>query len=358
MAGERNRKPTPRGRAPKAAAHPARASAPHASSAARRPRSAPAAAKAKPKAKPKAKASLGLGGAGRAPKAAPSRPRERRIQHQRADALRIAAIAAGALVALALVVVVALFALRNSPVFAITSIEFEPTEHVSAEDVQSLAQVPEGATLLNVDTDAIEASLKKNPWVASASFSRGFPGTLRVTIEEQRPAALVLMSSGTVAWYLSEQNTWIEPVRIDSASDQSASDVALALAREHGCLLVTDVPSTVDPSAGSAATDAVLDAVRQFQEGFSADFAAQIACYSAPSTENVSCVLESGVEVSLGAPTDIPEKERIVQGYLDQSDGQVVRINVRVPSSPAYREIGSDNVQPGEGVDGSPEAAE
>ena len=58
-----------------------------------------------------------------------------------------------------------------------------------------------------------------------------------------------------------------------------------------------------------------------------------------PSTENVSCVLESGVEVSLGSPTDISEKEDIVQGYLEQSDGRVVRINVRVPSSPAYREI-------------------
>ena len=78
----------------------------------------------------------------------------------------------------------------------------------------------------------------------------------------------------------------------------------------------------------------------QFQQGFSDDFAAQVVCYSAPSTENVSCVLESGVEVSLGSPTEISEKERIVEGYLDQSDGKVVRINVRVPSSPAYREIG------------------
>ena len=69
-------------------------------------------------------------------------------------------------------------------------------------------------------------------------------------------------------------------------------------------------------------------------------------------------MLKSGVEVALGAPTDISEKEEIVRGYLDQSDGHVVRINVRVPSNPAYREIDSANVQPGEGVDGSPEAAE
>ncbi|MBM6676840.1 FtsQ-type POTRA domain-containing protein [Olsenella uli] len=342
MAGEKDRRPTPRGRAPKAAGRARRAPAP-------RTAQAPA-----PRARAKApvtarRSGPQLAGPGRAA-AKPQRPRDRRVRHQRAGMLRVAALVAAGLLALALVAVVALFALRNSPVFAITSIEFEPTEHVSAEDVQSLAQVPEGATLLNVDTDAIEESLRKNPWVASASFSRSFPGTLVISVEEQRPAMLVLMSSGTVAWYLSEQNTWIEPVSVEAAEGQSVSDAALALAQQAGCLLVTDVPSTVDPAPGSAATDAVLDAVRQFQEGFSDDFAAQVACYSAPSTENVSCVLESGVEVSLGEPTDISEKERIVEGYLAQSDGHVVRINVRVPSSPAYRELDSDNVQPGDGV--------
>lgn len=333
MAGEKDRRPTPRRRgkpapSPRAAAPAARARAPRSASA--RPR-------------------LTLRPRPKAPSAA-SQPRERRVRHQRAGTLRIAAVALGAVAALALVAALAFLVLRNSSVFAITSIEFEATEHVSAEDVQSLAAVPEGATLLNVDTSAIEASLKKNPWVASASFSRIFPGTLGITIEEQRPAALVLMSTGTIAWYLSESGSWIEPTTVEPAEGQSVDDAALALAQEQGCLLITDVPSTVDPEAGSAATDETLDAVRQFQEGFSSDFAAQIVCYSAPSTENVSCVLESGVEVSLGSPTDISEKEDIVQGYLEQSDGSVVRINVRVPSSPAYREIDSPNVQPGEGV--------
>ena len=280
----------------------------------------------------------------------PAPPRERRIRHQRGNVARVVLTVAAALVALAVVVTVALFALRNSSVFAITSIEFEPTEHVSAEDVQSLARVPEGATLLNVDTDALDESLRKNPWIASASFSRIPPGTLKITVEEQRPAALVVMSSGTVAWYLSEDNTWIEPAKLEPAEGQSVNDAALAIAQAQGCLLIADVPSTVDPKAGSQATDEVLDAVSQFQDGFSSDFASQVVCYSAPSTENVSCVLKSGVEVSLGAATEISLKESIVQGYLDQSDGQVVRINVRVPSNPAYRVIDSPNVQAGDGV--------
>ena len=39
-----------------------------------------------------------------------------------------------------------------------------------------------------------------------------------------------------------------------------------------------------------------------------------------------------------------------MSGYLDQSEGELVRINVRVTSSPSFREIDSSNVQAGEGV--------
>lgn len=299
----------------------------------------------------------GAGGGLRLPTVAPRgekadglQPRQRRLQHQRGQALRTAGIVAACVAALALVGVVALFVLRNTSAFEITSIEVEPTEHVSAESVQSLAQVPAGSTLLNVDTNAIEEALRKNPWVASVDFDRRFPSTLGIRIQEQRVDALVLMSSGAVAWYLSDQGTWIEPVMIEPAEGQSTNDAALAIARDNGCLLVTDVPATVEPSAGAEATDATLDAVAQFREGFSSDFNAQIVCFCAPSAEGISCVLENGVEVSLGAPTDIAEKERIVEGYLAEHEGGLLLINVRVVSSPAYRELSSDNLTFGSGV--------
>ena len=82
---------------------------------------------------------------------------------------------AGGLVALALVGLVALFILRDSPVFLIESVEAEPTEHVTQTDIQNLVSVPVGSTLLNVDTDAVEAALKKDPWVADVTFERVFP---------------------------------------------------------------------------------------------------------------------------------------------------------------------------------------
>lgn len=280
----------------------------------------------------------------------PQAPAERRQRHQRARAARVALLAVGALAALAVVALVALFALRDSSLFRISSVEFEPTEHISADDVQNLARVPVDATLLNVDTSAIEAELKKNPWVGSVSFERVFPNTLRIAIQEQVPDLLVVMSSGSVGWYLGDAGTWIEPVPIQAAEGQSVNDAALAIAQEKGCVLVTDVPSTVDPAAGSAATDEVLDAVRQFREGFSDDFASQVVCYSAPSVENISCVLASGVEVSLGSADEIATKQAIVESYLEQYPGSVVLINVRVTSAPSFREVASDHLQAGEGV--------
>ncbi len=329
------------------------------------PRRAPAARPAGAAAPAARRTKERAGGGLRLPSVAPRgekadglQPRQRRLQHQRGQALRTAGIVAACVAALALVGVVALFVLRNTSAFEITSIEVEPTEHVSAESVQSLAQVPAGSTLLNVDTDAIEEALRKNPWVASVDFDRRFPSTLGIRIQEQRVDALVLMSSGAVAWYLSDQGTWIEPVMVEPAEGQSSNDAALAIARDNGCLLITDVPATVEPSAGAEATDATLDAVAQFREGFSSDFDAQIVCFRAPSPEGISCVLESGVEVSLGAPTDIAEKERIVEGYLAEHEGGLLLINVRVPSSPAYRELSSDNLTFGSGVNPEEEPEE
>lgn len=350
MARDASRRPTPRAKqqrerrpfqAPRAA-----------SGSARRPRKAPAPA---PRAARPARSAtpdfLGPSrrGAAVAPGGVAAGTRQARERHQRGQAARLVALVAGAALALALVGVVAFLALRSSPVFEITSVEVEPTAHLSAEDISSLVQVPSGSTLLDVDTSAIEASLRKNPWVGSVSFERSFPNTLRIVITEQSADMLVVMSSGSVAWYLGDAGVWIEPTKIEAAEGQSTDDAALALARSEGCLLVTGVPSTVDPVAGSEATDEVLDAVRSFREGFSEDFASKVVCYVAPSDDDVSCILESGVEVSLGSATDISTKEAVVESVLAEHPSTWY-LNVRVPSNYTLRDVKSDNVQSGSGV--------
>lgn len=294
-----------------------------------------------------------LNRAARAAKATVQRPttsRERRQRHQRGKTLRYVAIGAASLLGVALVLVIAFFILRDSSVFRITSVEVEPTQHITVNDIRNLTQIPEGTTLLNLDEAALESSIRKNPWVGSVSIERVFPNTLKVTIAEQKADMLVVMSSGSVAWYLGDAGVWIQPTRIEAAEGQSVNDAALQKAQAEGCLLVIDVPSTVDPKSGSAPSDGVLQSVQEFREGFSEEFSSHIACYSAASTDDIWCTMDNGVSVSLGSATDIAEKEHLVESYLDEFPDTALYIVVRVVSNPSVRTIDSELMESGEGL--------
>lgn len=249
--------------------------------------------------------------------------------------------------AVALLALLALFVLSFTPAFSVTSIEADATEHLTSDTIGKLANVSEGTTLLNVDVDAIEANLKKNPWVGDVSVTREFPDRVRVVVTERKVGAVVLMSSGNIAWYLGDDGAWIEPFNIGSSTSASGSDAALARATELGCLLITNVPSTVSPVAGSASSDACILAVLQYQSEFSSDLSSQVVSYSAASAESVACSLSSGVQISLGSPSSISSKEAVIDQILATYPGQITYINVRVPSKPTYRKVGTDQVASG-----------
>lgn len=240
--------------------------------------------------------------------------------------------------------------LSNTSAFTILSIDAEDTEHLSSVDIAKLANVPEGTTLLNFDEAVIEENLKRNPWVSEAQFIREFPDRLQIVIVERKVDCLVKMDSGLVCWCLGDDFVWIEPLNLNTKGNQSVDDVALALARDMGALLITDAPTSMVPSAGSVATDEVLRAISSYRQQFSSDFASQVICYSAASTESIACTLSNGVEVSLGAPTNIDAKEAVIREILARHPNQVTYINVRVPSQPSYRKIGTESVAQGTGV--------
>ena len=356
MARDTSRRGTPRGRAlpaqGRAQSRPRQAARPAARSTGR-PAARPA---ARPQRAPKAKAATGrpafLDNAVAARRGAPQGGKERRERYQRGQSAKAVVGVVGGVAALTVVLVVAYFVLRSLSAFAIQNVVCEPTEHVTESDIKNLLEVPDGATLLNFDGSAIEASLKKDPWVGSVSFERQFPDTLRVVVNEQSTDALVVMNAGSIAWYLGTSGSWIQPTKVTVAQNQSVNDAALAQATSEGVLLITDVPSSVSPKSGSEATDDVFAAVRTFRDGFSADFSAQVVSYSAPSADNISCTLASGVEISLGSATQVSSKEAIAKEILAAHPGKVTFINVRVPSSTgsSYRSIDSEDVEAGTGV--------
>lgn len=259
---------------------------------------------------------------------------------------RLAAVA----VILAIVGSLAFSVMRMLPVFTIASIDTEATEHLTQQDIANLANVAEGTTLLNIDAGVVEENLKKNPWVAEVSVHREFPDRLRIEVRERRVSTLVLMSTSSFAWYIGEGDVWLEPAMLTVAEGQTAKDAAAALATEKGALFVTDVPATVSPQAGSEVVDEVLLAVDIYVRELPEEISSQVVYFSASSLEGISCVLSSGVEVSLGSPTQIEQKAAVLTEILDQYPGEITYVNVRTPANPSYRRIDSNSVQPGTGA--------
>ncbi|MCH4054087.1 MAG: FtsQ-type POTRA domain-containing protein [Atopobiaceae bacterium] len=247
------------------------------------------------------------------------------------------------------VVIVVLLVLSRTSLFTIESLDIEATDHLSQETIAQFADVPEGTTLLNVDIAAVKDNVMRDPWVESVDVIREFPDRLKIVVHERSVGYVVLMSSSNLVWYLGEDGSWIEPETLDLSSGQSADDVAFAKAQELGAKLITDVPHTVSPKAGKSASDSCIQAVIEYESGFSSDFSSQIVRYSAASEQAISCALKSGVLVSLGEPSDISSKEQVVTQILQENPDQVTYINVRVVSQPSYRKVDSDSVTAGSG---------
>ena len=257
------------------------------------------------------------------------------------------------LVVVAVMLVAALVSfivLSSTPMFTIAYIDTESTEHLSAENIAKLASVEEGTTLLTIDEEAIVENLKRNPWVGDVQLIREFPDKLKIVVTERTVDCLVKMSTASVCWCLGNDNVWIEPINLTILDGQSADDAALALAREMGSLLIIDVPTSLSPTAGESTNEDALMAVATYREQFSKEFSDQIVRFSASSVESIACTLSNGVEVSLGAPVDIDVKEAVIKEILDKHPNQITYINVRVPSQPSYRRLGSESVTEGTGV--------
>ena len=114
-------------------------------------------------------------------------------------------------------------------------------------------------------------------------------------------------------------------------------DAAVALAQQDGAVLFADVAADIEPSSGAEVTSEVLLAGLEYVNGFSAEFRSQVREMSLGSVEAISAILTSGIEVSLGEPTDISTKERIVTRLLEQEQG-VVYINVSTPDQYTFRQ--------------------
>jgi cell division protein FtsQ len=75
----------------------------------------------------------------------------------------------------------------------IRELSFDGLARATAEELVELSPVQPGDHLLFSDPEAVEAALRRHPWIASVEVSRRLPPALSVTVVERRAAALVAL---------------------------------------------------------------------------------------------------------------------------------------------------------------------
>jgi cell division protein FtsQ len=107
---------------------------------------------------------------------------------------RLAAL--GAVVALALAATIA----TRTPLLDVDRVEVSGATHTDVATILRTAGVTKGQPMTGVNVDGARSRLAALPWVASASVSKQWPGTVRIRLQERRAVAYV--DGGSGRWLL------------------------------------------------------------------------------------------------------------------------------------------------------------
>lgn len=265
-----------------------------------------------------------------------------RAQAENAARSRKRFLIAAGVIAAVLLVIIAGMAVARSSAFTITSVDVKGSTHLTQSEMAVLAPVPEGTTLLDVDTAALEKSIERDAWVENAVVSRSFPSTLVITITEREIGAIVEIATGDSntfqAWAIADDGMWLMAIpNQDSEIGQAISPTIYEDAAN--ALLITDVPYGLVPEMGTYCADDNVNNALAIVNGMTTELADQVKTVSATDAESTLLTLENGIEIAFGAAEDIRDKERICLEIMEQNPGAVAYINVRVVDAPTWRAV-------------------
>ena len=247
-------------------------------------------------------------------------------------------IIAGILVVLAISALI----VYNSSAFTIESVSVKGVEHLTASDMQELAGVDSGTTLLRVDTGTIKENLKKDAWVADVKVNRVFPSTLEIVVTERTIAAVVEVPSEnaktTTSWAIASDGMWLMPIP-DRDSEAGRRTSSKVFEDAESVLHITDVPYGTKPQVGSYCSDANVNNALAIVAGMTTELADRIASVKATETESTTLTITNGPDIVFGTADNIREKERVCLEIMREHPDGVTYINVRSPDRPTWRSV-------------------
>ena len=213
--------------------------------------------------------------------------------------------------AIVAVAVGSLMLARKSSLFAVRSIDVRGASPAVAAQVRSALERWRGTSLVGLDGRELVRSLDELPAVASATYDRAFPHTLRVRVAPERPVAV--LRRGPQAWLVSARGRVLYRVALRSTPRLPRIWVPTATPVAIGRLL--------PPRGGGEVARAVAPLAH---DGFPVRIANAVL-----TRDGLVLGLSSHVAIRMGEPDDILLKlaiaRRIVRllpsgtGYLDVS---------------------------------------
>jgi cell division protein FtsQ len=222
--------------------------------------------------------------------------------------------------AILLVVGVGLYQVARSPLFGLSAVRVRGADAATRAAVLAAAGLHPGEPYLSIRLDAVRRRVAALPAVASVKVSRAYPSSLRITVVERRPAAVA--SSGSQRWLVAGDGTVLERASARPAGLPLVGGVPLPPGVRPG----TRLPPGNSLANALAAVDGMDPALRR-----------QVTAVTARSIDSLQFQLRGGALVIYGLAERQAAKDAavlLVQKQLRSEGKQVVRIDVRSPSTP------------------------
>jgi cell division septal protein FtsQ len=208
---------------------------------------------------------------------------------------------------------------RETSLFALQTVEVRGgTPQIRAEIAGALHDEV-GTSLLRIGDADLTRRLDALPDVASFTFDRSFPHTLRVVVRRELPSLVVRQVPGKDAYLVASSGRVLRPLANASLSHLPRLWVTHAVSVEVG----QQLPAKVAPAAAAAAVARSL----RLPSG--------VGTIRATGTE-LALTLGNGVEVRLGDSGDLRLKLAIARRILAVLGGQAATgyVDVSVPERP------------------------
>lgn len=204
-------------------------------------------------------------------------------------------------------------AVANSPLLDIDDVAVAGTRRTHPDAIAAALGAARGDALFSVDLARAAANVEALPWVETATVTRDYPGTLRVTVTERRAEAIV---AGIGASVLVDDDGRV----LDNASATTTSPNLLRV------LVAEPVPEpgqTIPPQFAAG-----LDLAIELRADAGEVLGVQVE-------DELGVILASGGRALFGDPTALPAKVEALRLVLARVELDcVATVDLRVPTRP------------------------